>query len=214
MIPMAADEFDFWLFDLDGTLVDVEASYPQAVIGAVGDRLGYSFSDREVEMLWYGVGGARNDVFERRDLSPDRFWEAFHEVEDPIARAESTFVYDDAAAFISALDCPTGLVTHCQSYLTEPLLDYHDIGDWFDTVVCCDDDIGWKPDPEPVHRAMADIGVGHNGHAGALAGDNPGDIGAARNAGLDGIHVERGSPISEDRCVWGDHRVTSLHELG
>ena len=42
--------------------------------------------------------------------------------------------------------------------------------------------------------------------------DNRG-LSEARNAGLDGIHVERGSPVGEDRCVWGDHRVTSLQEL-
>ena len=210
---MAADEFDFWLFDLDGTLVDVEASYPRAVIGAVGDRLGYFFSDREVEMLWYGVGGARNDVFERRDLSPDRFWETFHEVEDPVARAESTFVYDDAAAFVSALDRPTGLVTHCQSYLTEPLLDYHDIGDWFDTVVCCDDDVGWKPDPRPVELAMDRIGVGYNGHEGALVGDDPDDTGAAWNAGLDAIHVDRVDAVDRGQCVLGDRRIDDFSQL-
>jgi len=210
---MAADEFDFWLFDLDGTVVDVEASYPRTVIGDVGDRLGHSFSDREVEMLWYGVGGARNDVFERHDLSPDRFWEAFHDVEDPIARAESTFVYDDAAAFVSALDCPTGLVTHCQSYLTEPLLDYHDIGDWFDAVVCCDDEVGWKPDPNPVELAMDRIGVGYNGHEGVLVGDDPDDTGAAWNAGLDAIHVDRVDAVDRGQCVLGDRRIDSFGQL-
>ena len=206
-------DYDFWLFDLDGTLVDVDPAYPIEVMERVGDRLGQGFSEREAALLWYGQGPARRDFLAERAVDPALFWDVFHEEEDPLARAEATYLYDDVETFLSERPEPIGLVTHCQEYLTEPILDWLDIDDWFDTVVCCDDDIGWKPDPEPVHRAMADLGVGHNGHAGVLAGDNPGDIGAAWNAGLDGIHVKRQSPFGEDRCVRGDHRVTSLTEL-
>ncbi len=206
-------EYDFWLFDLDGTLVDVDPAYPVEVMDRVGDRLGQGFSEREAALLWYGQGDARRDFLAEREVDPALFWDIFHEEEDPLARAEATYLYDDVETFLSERPEPVGLVTHCQEYLTGPILDRLDIGDWFDTVVCCDDDIGWKPDPQPVHRAMADLGVGHNGHAGVLAGDNPGDIGAAWNAGLDGIHVKRSSPFGEDRCVRGDHRITSLTEL-
>jgi len=208
-----ARNYDFWLFDLDGTLVDVDPAYPVEVMDRVGDRLGQGFSEREAALLWYGQGDARQDFLAERDVDPTRFWDVFHEEEDPLARADATYLYDDVETFLSERPEPIGLVTHCQEYLTDPILDGLDIGDWFDTVVCCDDDIGWKPDPEPVHRAMADLGVGHNGHAGVLAGDNPGDIGAAWNAGLDGIHVQRESPLATDRCVRGDHRITSLRDL-
>ncbi|WP_415382352.1 HAD family hydrolase [Halosimplex sp. TS25] len=210
---MAGDAYDFWLFDLDGTVVDVDPDYPRKIVGEVGDRLGYGFTDREADHLWYGVGGARSDVFARRGLDPDEFWETFHEVEDPVARAESSFVYEDAAAFISELDCPTGVVTHCQSYLTGPLLDHHDIADWFDAVVCCDDDIGWKPDPTPVELAMNRIGVGYNGHEGALVGDDPDDTGAAWNAGIDAIHVDRVDAVERGQCVLGDRRIGGFDDL-
>jgi phosphoglycolate phosphatase len=210
---MARDAYDFWLFDLDGTLVDIDPDYPRRLVTEIGDRLGHAFTDREAELLWYGVGGAREEVFADRALTPERFWETFHEVEDPRARAESTFVYDDAAAFVRDLDRPTGLVTHCQSYLTEPLLEYHDIADWFDTVVCCDDEVGWKPDPTPVEHAMNRLGVGATGHRGALVGDDPDDVGAAWNAGLDAVHVERADPSERGQCVLGDHRIDGFDEL-
>ena len=32
-------EYDYWLFDLDGTVVDIEPSYPRSVFDEVGDRL-------------------------------------------------------------------------------------------------------------------------------------------------------------------------------
>ncbi|WP_459191361.1 HAD family hydrolase [Halosimplex sp. J119] len=210
---MAGDAYDFWLFDLDGTVVDVDPDYPRKVIGEVGDRLGCSFTDREADLIWYGVGGARGGVFSQRDVDPDEFWETFHEVEDPVARAESSFIYEDAAAFISELDRPTGVVTHCQSYLTEPLLEHHDIADWFDAVVCCDDDIGWKPDPKPVELAMNRLGVGYNGHEGALVGDDPDDTGAAWNAGIDAIHVNRVDAVDRGQCVLGDVRIDGLDDL-
>jgi phosphoglycolate phosphatase len=204
---------DFWLFDLDGTIVDVEQSYPREVFAAVGDRLGHEFTDRDVEHLWYGVGRSRDELLARTDVDPDLFWEAFHEVDDPVARAEATYVYDDAAALLTDLDRPTGVVTHCQSYLTGPILNHLDIGNWFDTVVCCDDEIGWKPDPAPVERAMADLGVGHDGHEGVLVGDNPDDVGAAWNAGLEAVYVNRIDPERRGRCVLGDRRVDSLESL-
>ncbi|MBV0924695.1 HAD family hydrolase [Halomicroarcula limicola] len=208
-----AHDYDFWLFDLDGTLIDVDPGYPPAVIARVGERLGHGFSDEEATRLWYGQGDAREDLLAERDISPEQFWSAFHEEEDPRERAEATYLYDDAERFLADRAEPVGLVTHCQEYLTDPVLDALDIADWFDTVVCCDDDIGWKPDPAPLYRAMDEMGVGHNGHVGAMAGDNPGDIGAARNAGLDGIHVAREEDTDRDRCVRGDHRVTSLLDL-
>jgi len=209
---MTAD-YDFWLFDLDGTLVDIEPSYPHQVMERVGDRLGVSFTEREADVLWYGLGSTRNDFLDERGIESETFWSVFHEEEDPIARAEATYLYDDAEQFLDRREEPIGLVTHCQEYLTEPVLAHLDIGDWFDTVVCCDDDIGWKPDPRPVQRAMRDLDVGHDGHRGVLVGDNPQDVGAAWNAGLDGVHVRRQSYEELGRCVLGDHRVESLLDL-
>jgi phosphoglycolate phosphatase len=210
---MSRNDYDFWVFDLDGTLVDIEPSYPRDVLTEVGDRLGVTFTERDVTVLWYGMGGTRDQCLRRRGVDPEQFWETFHEVEDPLARASATFLYDDAEQFISRIDGPVGLVTHCQQYLTEPVLEELDIGDWFDSVVCCTEEIGWKPDPGPVEQAMADMGVGYNGHVGALVGVDADDVGAAWNAGLDAVHVERHDPHERGQCVMGDHRVTSFTEL-
>ncbi|MFB6165942.1 MAG: HAD family hydrolase [Haloarculaceae archaeon] len=209
---MVLDEYDFWLLDLDGTLVDVEPAYARGVFDAVGDRLGRSFSDREVEIVWHGLGGSRDEQLREWGLDVDAFWTAFHDVEDPVARAEHTYFYDDAAV-VAELDVPVGLVTHCQAYLTEPVLDQLDVRDWFDAVVCCTAETGWKPDPTPVELAMAELGVDSDVHAGALAGDGPNDVGAAWNAGLDGVHVERHDPERRGQCVLGDYRVETFREL-
>ena len=212
---MVVADYDFHLFDLDGTLVDAEWAYTREVFDRVGERLGRRFSDREAYVLWHGLGGARGETLRGLGVDPDRFWPAFHDVEDPIARAEATYLHDDAARLLDQLDSagqPTGLVTHCQAFLTEPVLDRLDLTDRFDAVVCCTDDTGWKPNPEPLEIAMDAIGADARAR-GYYAGDGESDVGAAWNAGLDAIHVERIGHEGRGRCVRGDRRVTALDEL-
>jgi len=48
---------------------------------------------------------------------------------------------------------------------------------------------------------------------GVLVGDGPQDVGAAWNAGLDAVHVERHGHDRRGLCVLGDHRVDGLDEL-
>ncbi|AFZ74327.1 HAD family hydrolase [Natronobacterium gregoryi] len=205
-------EYDFWLLDLDGTLVDVEWSYTRGVFDRVGDRLGHEFSDREAEIIWNGLTGSRDYQLREWGIDPGAFWDAFHAEEDPLVRAEQTYLHDDAA-FVADLDEPVGLVTHCQEFLCEPVLDELDIHDWFDAKLCCTEQTGWKPDPAPVEYVMNELGVGYNGHQGVLAGDGACDVGAAWNAGIDAIHVERIGHERRGRCVLGDYRVQSFDEL-
>lgn len=206
------DDYDFWLFDLDGTIVDADWAYTRDVFDRVGDSLGRRFSDREAEILWHGLGGARNAQLQAWGVDPADFWPAFHAEEDPQRRAESTYLHDDAEALVGALDGPVGIVTHCQEFLALPVLDHLDVRDWFDVVVCCTDELGWKPDPAPVEYTMNRLGVDASA-AGVLAGDGANDIGAAWSAGLDGVHVERHDPARRGQCVLGDYRVTSFDEL-
>ena len=213
---MAVADYDFHLFDLDGTLVDAEWSYTRTVFDRVGDRLGQGFSDREAYVLWHGLGGPRGDTLRELGVDPDAFWPAFHAVEDPIARAEATYLHDDAARLLDRVDDaggPTGLVTHCQRFLAEPVLDRVDLDGRFDAVICCTDETGWKPDPEPLELAMRELGVDPAGDRGYYAGDGESDVGAAWNAGVDAVHVERVGHEDRGRCVLGDRRVGRLDEL-
>lgn len=209
---MVSRDYDFWLLDLDGTLIDIDWSYPRSVFDRVGDRLGREFADKEAEILWHGLGGGRNAQLRAWGIDPDDFWPAFHDVEDPQLRARKTYLYEDAE-FVADLDCPVGLVTHCQPFLTNPVLDHLDIRDWFDTIICCDEDLGWKPDPAPIELAMENIGVYGGDGVGVYAGDGASDVGAAWNAGLDAIHVERHGHHRREQCVLGDHRVETFDEL-
>jgi phosphoglycolate phosphatase len=212
---MVVDTYDVWLFDLDGTVVDADWAYTREVFDRVGARLGRAFSDREAEIIWHGLNGARDPQLRAWGIDPAEFWPVFHDEEDPMARAEATTLHDDAGALLRDIHrtgVPVGLVTHCQAFLADPVLDVLDIRDWFDAVLCCTDEVGWKPDPAPIERVLAELDVEH-GTRGVLAGDGASDIGAAWNAGLAGIHVERHDPTERGHCVLGDYRVRSFDEL-
>jgi len=206
------DEYDFWVFDLDGTLVGVEENYVDDVVDSVARRLGHEFTRSQIDTIWHSLRGSPDRKLREWGLDPDRFWSVFHEVDDPQARAEAAYLYDDAGV-VGELEGPTAIVTHCQRHLAEPVLVELDIVDWFDAVVCCTDRIGWKPDPGPVERAMSRLCVADGGHRGVLAGDAPHDVGAAWNAGLAAVHVERHGHGRRGACVRADHRVGSLEEL-
>ena len=213
---MVPDAYDFWLFDFDGTVVDAEWTYTREVFDRVGDRLGRGFTDRQAELLWHGLTGARDPLLREWGIDPEEFWPAFHAVEDPQLRAEATFLHDDAARLLRSLrerNTPVGVVTHCAEFLAGPVVDHLGVGDWFDTFLCCSAETGWKPDPRPVERAMDAMGVDPTTDRGVLLGDGASDVGAAWNAGLDAIHVERHGYEERGRCVRADHRVRDFDEL-
>jgi len=201
--------YDVWLFDLDGTLVDTEWEYKRRIFDRVGAELGVTFDDRAVGRLWYGLGGDRDAILRRWGLDPDRFWAVFDRVDDPERRAAATHLYEDAAA-VGRLDAPTAVVTHCPEPVTDRVLEALDLRDWFDAVVCCSSETGFKPDPGPVERALAAVGC--PAASGVLVGDGAGDVGAAWNAGLEAAHVERHGHEHRGHCVLADHRVDSLAE--
>lgn len=208
---MGSTRYDYWLFDFDGTLVDVEWDYIRRVFDDVGERLGHTFTDAEAARIWHGYDGLRDAQIRATGVDRDAFWTAFDAVETPTERAAATYLHDDAA-IVAELDAPVGLVTHSQPPLLEAVLDRLELRDWFDAVVSCSDELGWKPDPAPVRQAMAELSV--NGvHDGVLVGDGPHDVGAAWNAGLDAVHVERHGHDRRGLCVLGDHQVDTLEAL-
>ncbi|AGN01304.1 putative phosphatase [Salinarchaeum sp. Harcht-Bsk1] len=236
---MAGHAYDAVLFDLDGTLVAPEFDHVRSVFDAVGRQLDHHFSDEIASRLWHGLGGPRNEQLRELGVDVAEFWRVFDATEDPQDRAAAMEVFDDAA-IAADLDVPTALVTHCPPKPTAAVLDHHGIGEWFDAVVSCSDDLGWKPDPGPIEHALGEIGMDHlvddrrdgriaadggtpiTAGPGAAAeppsralyvGDTAGDVGAAWNAGLDAVHVERFDHDRREHCVLADYRVDAIDRV-
>jgi len=95
---MLPPEYDYWVFDLDGTLVDVHPEYVHDVMGRVGARLDHEFSGPEAERVWHSLTGDPNASLRRYGLEPSTFWQVFHEVEQPERRAGGAFFPPEAAS--------------------------------------------------------------------------------------------------------------------
>lgn len=93
---------------------------------------------------------------------------------------------------------PLGLVTSKGRSIAERTLSVCGLEATFDCVVCGDEVARGKPDPEPVLRAMAELGVAHQSPRVLFVGDSPHDVAAGRHAGVKTAAVGWG-PI--DRAV-------------
>ena len=178
------------LFDLDGVLADVSASYRQAIIKSAAD-LGVEATQADIEAI-KAEGNANNDwvvtqrVLEKAGVSVSldvvkaRF-EAHYQGSDgraPLYLSER-FIGDREALADLAKRFPLGIVTGRPRGDAERFLRSLDIEAYFQVVVTMED-AALKPSPEPVQLAMSALGVTRAW----MLGDTPDDIVAARKAGV------------------------------
>ncbi|XGI83196.1 HAD family hydrolase [Halorutilales archaeon Cl-col2-1] len=208
--------FDYYLFDLDGVIVDVEEEYRRAVFDEVEDRLGRSFSDDQIRNLWHGIGeDSRDEILRSWGYDEPRdFWDVFDEVDTVERRLEYTYAYDDAYS-IEEIDAKKGVVTHSPPELAVPALEKAGLDHHFDTVVSCSYDIGFKPDPNPIQRCMSEIGAEPSSDADTestvMVGDSTSDVKGAWNAGITASHIDRlGHPVEADINVESVDEIASL----
>ncbi len=199
-------EFDSYLFDLDGVIVDVEDSYRRKIFDEVSEVTGRQYTDSQIQRLWHGVGGeSREGILESWGENPREFWRIFDWFDAPERRLQHTYVYPDADV-LTSLEGPVGVVTHSPRDLAESALEKADLLDVVDEVVACSYETGYKPDPTPIEMCLERVGADPDGAA--LVGDSESDVQGAWNAGIAGGHVDR-----IDHPIDADFRVESLREL-
>lgn len=82
----------------------------------------------------------------------------------------------------------------------------------FDVIIGAGCYTHFKPHPEPIYRALAELNVPHN--RALMVGDNGHDIEAAKNAGIPGVWVEWSQKTFAEMQVYEpDHIVASMKEL-
>jgi pyrophosphatase PpaX len=171
------------LFDLDGTLIDSIELILNSARHAFRDREDGVPSDAE----WLtGVGIPLVAMFQRyaRDAADvDALIARYREYQlanhDRLVRVYDTVV--ETVDLIRAAGHPVAVVTSKTTWLARRGLDHVGLGPHFDVIVGCDSCERHKPDPQPVHHALAQLGyapgdalfVGdsvHDMHAGNAAG--------------------------------------------
>jgi len=205
------------LFDMDGVLADVSASYRQAIV-ETASSFGVDLSLDEIARAKQGAG-VNNDWELTQRLLKDRGVDA--RFEDVKARFEARYQGDDARpglheketllcakALLARLKArlPLGIVTGRPRPDAERFLAQAGIAHLFDAVVCMED-ATLKPDPAPVALALKQLGATRAW----MVGDTPDDIVAARGAGAVPLGINANA---ETLTAAGAARVlTTLDEM-
>ena len=153
------------LFDMDGTLVQSEERWGEAM-AALAQRLGgrLSAAARTASVgssMRAGMGLVYDDLGIRR--SEEQMLADIRWVEDAVAElmADGVALQPGAAELLAAVRAAglrSALVTATQRHLADVVLEH--IGpDNFDLTICGDEVPAPKPDPAPYRQAMAGLGV-------------------------------------------------------
>jgi pyrophosphatase PpaX len=182
--------YDPILFDLDGTVVDSGAIILASLRHATQTVLGQTIPD---ERLLATVGGS-GLASQMRDFDPDRVDELVR-----VYTEHNRPLHAELAACEGMLDVldelsrggrTLGIVTAKRRVTVELAFATVPIEHLFDVVVAGDETERHKPHPEPLLRALAQVGA--SARTAAYVGDSPFDIQAAKAGGLAAVAVTWG----------------------
>lgn len=205
--------YDPILFDLDGTVVDSGAIILASLRHATQTVLGETIPD---ERLLATVGGS-GLASQMRDFDPERVDElvrVYTEHNRPL-HAELA-ACDGMLNLLEELKAGgrrLGIVTAKRRATVDLAFETVPIAHLFDVVVAGDETERHKPHPEPLLRALAQVGA--TVETAAYVGDSPFDIQAAKAGGLTAIAVTWGRIHDRDRLEREepDHIVETTEEL-
>jgi len=111
---------------------------------------------------------------------------------------------------------PWGIVTNKPRMYSEPLLKALKLDEGIATLVCPDDVTHTKPDPEPMYRALDEMGLSASDCL--YVGDHLRDIQAGKNAGMKTIaaaygYVHHESEAQQWQADWTVPSSTALSQL-
>jgi phosphoglycolate phosphatase len=196
------------IFDLDGTIIDNNDDYMESMLCRVGKDIGRDLGLRHAQDLWYSVGTmSRDEVICGWGLDPDAFWKVFNKYESLDEKLKNTYLHRDALA-LRTLNIPMGIVTHTSLEHTSKLLELVDMRQYFDPIVACTEDTGFKPSPLPLIYCVMTMKL--NFDEVLYVGDTASDMMAAKEAHVKSVYVNR---FNRPLCFKPDYEIDSLEKL-
>jgi pyrophosphatase PpaX len=179
------------LFDFDGTIVDSGAMILASLRHATRTVLGVEIPDEELRAR-VGSSGLREQMAALGADRVDELVRVYREHNEPLH--DELECFDGMLGVLETLRVEgrrLGIVTAKRRETVElafaslPVLQ-----DYFEVVVGGDDTERGKPDPEPILHALERLGAAPA--EAAYVGDSPGDVAAARGAGVRAVGVTWG----------------------
>jgi phosphoglycolate phosphatase-like HAD superfamily hydrolase len=213
--PEALSSLRALIFDFDGTLVDASEAICYS-FNAVFEKLGHARVEcAEIRRM---IGRPLREMFasffphaSHGDI--ERYVEEYRSVFRPVSVGLSRPL-PGAREVIPKLAAQLSLaiVTSRAGAGARRILESIGLAQSFAVIVGIQDVLRAKPDPEPVLKAINQLGI--EPAAAAMVGDTPDDILAARRAGVLAIGIASGAFSPEELAAAGaDWVVDSLQEL-
>ena len=205
--------YDPILFDLDGTVVDSGAIILASLRHATQTVLGETIPD---ERLLATVGGS-GLASQMRDFDPERVDELVRVYTEHNAPLHSGLAacegMPELLEDLKAEGRRLGIVTAKRRKTVQLAFDTLPIEHLFDVVVAGDETERQKPHPEPLLRALAQLGA--DSKTAAYVGDSPFDMQAAKAGGLAAIAATWGRIHNRERLEQAepDHVVETTEAL-
>lgn len=179
------------LFDFDGTIVDSGAMILASLRHATRTVLGVEIPDEELRAR-VGSSGLREQMAALGADRADELVQAYREHNEPLHDGLQCF--DGMLGVLEALRGEgrrLGIVTAKRRETIELAFEHLPaLEDYFGVVVGGDDTERGKPDPAPILHALELLGAAPA--EAAYVGDSPGDVAAARGAGVHAVGVTWG----------------------
>lgn len=205
--------FNTWLFDLDGTLIDSNSAVVECMKRTALD-MGGEVTD-EVALRGSFGRGLTNTLAPwipggKMDEALKRYLENFQTiVKKNIRLYEGTVELLD---LLKSRDMPMAIITGNMQSELDGIYDQLDLKKYFPVAICADTIAFQKPSPEPVLEALKRLGSGVEGAV--FVGDSEHDIRAGRLAGVKTIAVKGGSSTEEKLLLaQPDVILEGVHEV-
>ena len=211
------DDYQAYLFDLDGTLIDTTADIAMAINHV---RQVLQLSTLSQDQVAQGIGNGATYLLQH--CFPD------HSQQDIVTLREQFIDYYESHLCVHTRPYPNAdqclkqlkqqhkkvaLVTNKPFHLTQPLLDHLQWNDYFDSVIGGDSLHHKKPHPLPITETLSRLQV--DADQALFIGDTEVDAEASQRAGVMMVAIPYGRVCDDIQAGrWASHaRIATLDQL-
>ncbi|HVK78109.1 MAG TPA: HAD family phosphatase [Kofleriaceae bacterium] len=203
------------LFDLDGTLVDSERQYGEAMARALVTGLGIAITDEDrafsIGRSWVAIHDRLRTVYPALTWARDELIHRTALASHEVFAEQGVWVLPGAIEAIARFaDRARGIVTGSSRVECAAMLERLGVAAAFGIVLCAEDVPRSKPAPDGYLAACARLGVAP--HEAVVLEDSAAGIAAARAAGCAVIAVAAGNFAGQDQSA-AHHRAATLDEV-
>lgn len=209
-------EYDAYLFDADGTLIDTKELIYQSFL-RMGEAVNVSMPPKEKLVSTIGLPVWTQTVMFLGEGREDAYYhEAIGAYSDFMRSAFPDYLalfpgVREGLARLADAGKRLAIVTSRRRDSMDPFIDYLDLGKYFSAIVCTDDTERHKPDPQPALFALERLGA--RAEQSVFVGDASFDMGCGKGAGMDVALIDWDGVAYSAWEVQPDYIATRFEQL-